>query len=225
MLEWQKLYKPPCHFRIRNIWFDLYLLQTSYTDHTAIYTSVNVSNPERKWSVLMFVLYLGITILVNGIGRPRFDHSHLSCIKKVSLIPWQTLNWQFRRLCLRIGQIQESPGKSCPSLCFCFGFYLEAKRDKVDSYFVNWPGALEDAPQPYQKPENLLVLILILNWPWVYGLPMHEEEGHLRQSIHFSFVFSGTCFCVCLCILFVLFVLLYKFFFDKRTTGPGPKPF
>ena len=58
---------------------------------------------------------------------------------------------------------------------------------------------------PYQKLENLLVLIWILNWLWVYESPMHRKEDHQRQPLGLL-LFSQGCPSLSVCILFVLFV-------------------
>lgn len=43
----------------------------------------------------------------------------------------------------------------CPSLCFCFEYNLEAKKGKVDPYFVNQSGETEDAPHPLPEGGDL----------------------------------------------------------------------
>lgn len=68
---------------------------------------------------------------------------------------------------------------SCPSFCFCFGFNLKAQRDKVDVYFVTWPGAMEDAPNPLSEAGELISSHLdpeLAMGLWVYVSPMY----HLR---------------------------------------------
>lgn len=70
-------------------------------------------------------------------------------------------------------------------------------------------------PTAYQKQKNLLVLIWILNWLWLYRPPIHRKEDHLRQLFSFHFL-GDALLCMSRCILFMLFVLLHIFSLISR---------
>ena len=84
---------------------------------------------------------------------------------------------------------------SCSYVCFCSSFNLEAKRDKMDEYFHLARGKKGMLLKPYQKLENLLVLIWILNGLWAYGHPICREEDQLRQPFSLL-LFSQECLSV-----------------------------
>lgn len=68
-------------------------------------------------------------------------------------------------------------------------------------------------PTPYQKLENLQVLIWILNWLWIYGPPINKEEDHLRQPFSLFLFSRGMSFCVYLCIFCLCFLSSHTNFY------------
>jgi hypothetical protein len=65
----------------------------------------------------------------------------------------------------------------------------------MDEYFHLARGKKGMLLKPYQKLENLLVLIWILNGLWAYGHPICREEDQLRQPFSLL-LFSQECLSV-----------------------------
>lgn len=93
---------------------------------------------------------------------------------------------------------------SCSYVCFCSSFNLEAKRDKMDEYFHLARGKKGMLLKPYQKLENLLVLMCVCG-------PLMHSEKDLWDSLLVCFFFLEISFCVWMCVLCV-FEPLVKFF-------------
>lgn len=87
---------------------------------------------------------------------------------------------------------------SFPSLCFCFGFNLEAKRNKTDLYIVTWPGAKENTPDPLPEAGKLASSHLTVGL-WA----SHAQEGRPSETTFsvFFFFLPEMSFYVCPCVL------------------------
>lgn len=107
---------------------------------------------------------------------------------------------------------------------FCLSFNLKAKRGKTGSYFVTWPGGMEDSPSTpspiaSHNPHSLTEAELAsshLDPELAVSLWTSHEQGGIpsQTALWFWFGFSGNAhLCLSLCILFVLWVLLNRFFF------------
>lgn len=73
-------------------------------------------------------------------------------------------------------------------------------------YFVNWPGAPEDAPYPL--PEAAELASSHLKSELAMDLWASHAQGRPflgRQPFHFGFVFLGISICICLCIFCLCF--------------------
>ena len=140
-----------------------------------------------------------------------FSESWTLTFGGLSGIQWRPLARIFECFSEQYNWVPDSLS-SCLFLCFCFGFNLEAKWDKVYTFLSLGQGLWRILPTHNKKQENLLVLIWFLNWLWVFRSPVHRVEDCLRQPFHFALAFPGTSFCADLCVFCLCFSSSYTSF-------------